>query len=100
MPPAAVSPLFNLFALMACIELERHHDHNPSIPDFLVPAYEKAWRDVVPLALHDLARSDDHLVVRTALAVIALARGLRRTGEVLFEFDDEELGEMLKGHQP
>ena len=92
-------PDYNTFALMCCIEIERHHDDNPPIPDFLLPAYEQAWRDVVPLALRDLARSDDEAVVETALAVIALARGLRKIGQALSEFDDAEFGEMMSAYR-
>ena len=52
------------------------------------------WDEVIPLALHDLARSEDPLVVQSALGVIAMGRGLERNAETLLEFTDG-LAQML-----
>ena len=89
------TPDWNTFALVGTIEIQRQHDDNPPIPEFLLAGYEQAWRDVVPLALHDLSRTDGRWVVQSALGIVALARGLRRTGEALLDFDEDEFAEMV-----
>lgn len=86
---------WNTFALVGCIEQLRGVGRNPVLPHWLRDGYEKAWRDIVPVALGDLARSSDPELVRAAIGCIAIARGLRRIGEVLLDFTDDELGEMV-----
>lgn len=92
-------PDWNTYALLGTIERERGARGNPPIPDWLANEYQGAWRDVVALALRDVARSDDPLLVRAALGAIAMARGLRRTAEVLLDFTEDELGEMVSRYR-
>src|SRR5690349_23245448 len=42
---------WNLYALAAVIEVERHRKSNPPIPDWLSADYMAAWRDLEKLAL-------------------------------------------------
>src|SRR5690349_1334877 len=92
-------PDWNTYALLGIIELVRHAQRNPAIPDWLEPAYHEAWREIIGLTLRDLARSEDPLLVQAALGVIALARGLNRTAEVLIEFTEAGLDEMVSEYR-
>jgi len=86
---------WNTYALVGAIEKARSAARNPAIPPWLKSGYEEAWRALPALALRDLARSEEPLLARSALGVLAMARGLRRAGEILLEFTDYELGEMV-----
>src|SRR5687767_4123289 len=54
---------WNVHALVATIESERHARRNPPVPHWLESDYGQAWRDVLRLALDDLRATDDLLVV-------------------------------------
>lgn len=92
-------PDWNTYAILGTIERERQARRNPAIPDWLVSGYESAWREIVELALRDLARSKDPLLVQAALGAIAMARGLRRAAEVLLDFTEDELEEMVSRYR-
>jgi hypothetical protein len=84
---------WNLYALAATIEIERHRKTNPSCPDWAEAPYSQAWSKLVMLALRDLANARDPLLIRSALAVVALGRGDLKLGSVLSYMDDSELTE-------
>lgn len=92
-------PDWNTYAILGTIERERQARRNPAIPDWLVSGYQSAWREIVELALRDLARSEDPLLVQAALGAIAMARGLRRAAEVLLAFTEDELEEMVSRYR-
>jgi hypothetical protein len=85
----------NFYALAATIEVERHRHANPELPAWLAPLYTEAWEALVRLALSDLARGTDPLVVQSALAVVALGRGALRLGALLAHLDPSEIEEYL-----
>jgi len=87
---------WNVYALVALIEIERHRKNNPPLPDWLRPDYEVAWRDVTNLALTDLAASNDPLTVQSALSVVAVGRGHLKLGALLCHFDDSEVAELAE----
>ena len=86
---------WNTYAILGTIERARQAHRNPSILDWLGSGYQSAWSEIIELALRDLARSEDPLLVQAALGAIAMARGLRRTAEVLLDFTEDELEEMV-----
>ena len=92
-------PDWNTYAILGTIERERQARRNPAIPDWLVSGYQSAWREIIELALRDLARSEDPLLVQAALGAIAMARGLRRAAEVLLDFTEDELEEMVSRYR-
>jgi hypothetical protein len=89
---------WNTYALVGIIELQRGKGRNPPVPDWLKDGYEQAWRDIPLIALRDLARSQDPNLTHAALAIIALGRGLRRVGQVLLDFTEDELEEMVAAY--
>ena len=95
---SAISPHrdWNLYGLVALIEIERHRASNPPIPSWLQQDYALAWRNVADLALHDLSTSADPYTVRSALSVVALARGERKLGALLAHLDSSEIDEILE----
>ena len=93
---AAVVRDWNVYALVALIEIERHRKNNPPLPDWLRPDYEEAWRDVITLALTDLAANKDPLTVQSALSIVAVGRGQLKLGALLCHFDDSEVAELAE----
>ena len=87
---------WNFYGLAATIELQRLWRANPQLPAWLEPFYHHAWTELLALALDDLRVDADALAVRTALAVVAFAKGSPRLGALLIDFDESELEDMLK----
>jgi hypothetical protein len=88
-------PGWQFFALIATIETERHRKGNPPIPEWLTEDYAKAWREVPDLAMAAVRMSLDPLVVRSALAVLALAKGELKLGALLASLDTSEIDELV-----
>jgi hypothetical protein len=82
---------WNLYALTATIEIERHRKTNPPLPDWLSPSYKVAWDGLVKLALSDLGGEPDELTLRSALSVIALGRGDLKLGALLNHSESAEI---------
>jgi hypothetical protein len=85
---------WRFLALLATIEIQRHSKKNPPVPEWLSAEYGQAWQNVVPLALSTLSESRDPLVIRSALAVVALAKGQLRLGALLAWLDTSEIEEL------
>lgn len=92
---ARTSHDYHFYGLPAIIEVERHHERNPPLPDDLADAYHAAWRDLLELALADARTVDDNQTLRLILGVIALARGDSKAGAMLTLVDESELDYFL-----
>ena len=92
-------PDSNTYALVGAIELDRAFEDNPEVPGWLRDSYSHAWVALPGLALHDLALSDDKTLVRSALAVLAIARGLEPEGDLLLRYSGEEIAEMVEAYE-
>ncbi len=89
-------PDWNAYSLVASIEEGRLAEASPSIPPELEQDYEQAWASILPLALRDLGETTDDLVVRSALAVVAHAKGQHTLATIALCTEDER-AEMLGG---
>jgi hypothetical protein len=89
---------WNLYALVATIEIERHRSNNPPLPDWLARSYESAWDALVKLALSDLAAGPDALTLRCALSVVALGRGDLKLGALLNYIEGDEIAAYVEDH--
>ena len=86
---------WNAYALATTIETERHARRNPPVPEWLAEDYGRAWATLAELAMQDLRATTDPLVVRSALAVVALARGATKLGAMIGSLDESEIDEYL-----
>lgn len=83
---------WNLYALAATIEIERHRKgSNPSLPDWLRGSYKDAWEQLMKLALIDLGGQPNELTLRSALSVVAIGRGDLKLGALLNHADTGEI---------
>jgi len=84
---------WELYALVATIEVERHAVHNPDVPDWLAEHYHEALEALRTLALGDLGGAADRLLLRSALSLIAVTGGDHALGTMLAGLDDSEIDE-------
>ena len=87
---------WNLYALVAIIEVERHRKGNPALPDWLQGGYEDALVRLSTLASADVASNPDSETTRAILAVLALANGELKLGAMLSGLDESELDEWVE----
>ena len=86
---------WNVYALVATIEVRRQRTDNPALPSWVRPEYEAALSKLATLALADLERAADPLVIRSAMSIVALARGDRPLGALLAWTESSEIEEIL-----
>lgn len=89
-------PDWNAYSLVASIEEGRLAEGNPPLPSGLEQEYEHAWAVILPMALRDFETATDDLVVRSALAVVAHAKGQHTLASIALCTEDE-WAEMLGG---
>jgi hypothetical protein len=70
---AAASRPEDFYALIALIELERHRQHNPPLPDWLADSYRAAWAQLPAIAARDLQDQLDPVMLDAIFAVLAMA---------------------------
>lgn len=86
---------WELYSLVATIEIERHRKSNPKIPDWLITDYEAAMQNLQNLAMADLAEASNPDLIRSILGVLALSKGAIKLGAVVSFIDNSELDEFV-----
>lgn len=76
---------WNVFGLVACIELERPAKRNPAVPSELRGAYFQALESVPALLAEHPERVWDPSLTPCAVACVALARGQRQFARVYLD---------------
>jgi hypothetical protein len=89
-------PQWNLFALTATIEVDRHRKGNPSLPEWLSDDYQLAWQKLAQLALTTLCKTTGSEALQSTLAVVAIAHGNLKLGALIIDLDSSELDEILE----
>jgi hypothetical protein len=87
---------WNLYAIVGTIEIERHRQDNPLLPDWLLDDYRQAWTRLAELGQHDLMTTEDGLTIRSILGVLALARGKIKLGMSLCYGDEDEIDQLAE----
>ena len=85
---------WNLYAMVAIIELARTKPQNPEVPDWLREDYFRSIEELARMGTKDILTVTESNTKRAILAVIAIARGLRTHGMFLVGYSDEELSEI------
>ena len=84
---------WNLYAMVAIIELARTESQNPEVPAWLREDYFHSIQELAQIGTKDILSIEDSDTKRAILGVIAIARGLRTHGKFLVEYSE---GELLK----
>ena len=86
----------DFYSLIATIESRRGVGKNPPVPQELSGEYEVAIEEARKLALQDLSSSPSPELTRFAMAVVALATGARKLGELLNALSEDDVVELLR----
>ena len=82
---------WNLYAMVAIIELARTEPKNPELPDWLREDYLRSIQELAQMGTNDIWSAEDADAKRAILSVIAIARGLRTHGKFLVAYSEDEL---------
>ena len=85
---------WNLYAMVAIIELARTESQNPEVPDWLREDYFRSIQELAQMGTKDIWSAEESETKRAILGFIAIARGLRTHGKFLVEYSEDELLEM------
>ncbi len=88
---------WNMYGIIATIELARDRVGNPPIPPDLQPSYSAAWAHLVDMGLRELATTGDPMLVNGILGVVAIAKGQRTLGRIAAHFTEDERIAILAG---
>ena len=66
---------WNYFALITVIEIARHDDHNPPLPEFLIGEYQKALSSVRNVAFTHPDKNWDEVLMSQIFSAIAAGKG-------------------------
>jgi hypothetical protein len=79
---------YNPFALTVAIELARGRGKNPEPPDWLKEDYDQALWEIAKYGCDNLNQEWDSSILKSLLALVAIIKGNRDLGELIFELDD------------
>lgn len=85
---------WNLYAMVAIIELARTEPQNPELPDWLREDYLRSIQELAQMGTKDIWSAEDADAKLSILSVVAIARGLRRHGKFLALYSEDELLEL------
>lgn len=86
----------DFYALIALIEIERHRQYNPPLPQWLADSYRAAWAQLPKIAARDLQGNLDASTLNAVLTVLALAKGDLKRGAMLMHMDSSEVEDWLE----
>src|SRR6185312_8402979 len=86
---------WNTYTLVATIDGARRNGHNPALPEYLRTEYEKALEQLAQLGLQELKDAKDPELVRSILAVLAIWKGLFVVAQLVGDFSEIELEELV-----
>jgi hypothetical protein len=82
---------WNLYAIVAIIELARTENGNPPLPDWLEDDYFRSIQVLAGMGAQEIVAATDPDTIRAILSVIAIAKGFRTHGRFLMWSEDELL---------
>jgi hypothetical protein len=85
---------WNLYAIVAIIELARTESRNPELPEWLREDYFRSIQVLAEIGTTEILPAKDTETKRAILGVIAIAKGLRTHAKFLVEYTEDELLEM------
>jgi hypothetical protein len=85
---------WNTYAMVAIVELARSKGSNPDVPEWLKEDYFDAIQELAEIGLKEFLRSVDPDVTRAILSILAIAKGLRRHGDLLINYSEDEMSEL------
>jgi hypothetical protein len=87
---------WNVLALCATIEQQRHLGDNPSIPIEYLGYYEGGLRELKSFIIDNLDSVDDEITLRSAISALAACKGQIRLSKAIIELSEDVLEEFLE----
>ena len=84
---------WNIYVIVAIIELARNEGQNPDVPEWLKDDYFSAIRELAEAGAAEVLRAKDPDTIRAILSVLALQRGLRIYAKLLACYSEDEVSE-------
>lgn len=84
---------WNTYAIVAIIELARRRGNNPDVPKWLKEDYVHAIQQLADIGTIEFLQSEDADVSRAILSILAIAKGLRKHGDILINYSEDELSD-------
>jgi hypothetical protein len=88
---------WDIYAIVAVIELARDAGHNPEVPSWLEKDYFSAIRELAELGAAELLNTTDSDASRAILSILAIAKSARTHARLLLNYSEEELLEIMRG---
>jgi hypothetical protein len=85
---------WNLYGIVAIIELARTEPQNPEVPDWLRDDYFRSLQELAQMGTKAILSADESEAKRAILSIIAIAKGLRSHGKFLVTYSEDELLEL------
>ncbi len=85
---------WNIYAIVATIDLARERNKNPEVPAWLGDSYFQAIQELAIFGSKEILQSSGPELVWSILAVLALPRGARTRAWFLLNYSENELLDM------
>lgn len=85
---------WNIYAIVATIELARNVGKNPDVPQWLRQGYEDAIHSLAMTGLSELPQAHDAAAIRSILSVVAIWKGARIYPRFINELTEDEWREL------
>ena len=82
---------WNVYAIVAVIELARKEGTNPDVPRWIADDYFQAIRALSEIGATEVLQAETGEEVRAILSVIAIQKGLRIHANFLVNYSEDEL---------
>lgn len=89
---------WNFYALVGLIEIERLRKTNPPVPDWLRADYKKALSELYKICIKDLSQTQDHLMIRSIIGVLAVLKKKYALAVMILYSDESEVNEYINEH--
>jgi len=87
---------WNTYALVASINAAQGVGDNPDMPEWARRDFDAAIRELAEIGLSELGRTSDSTTVRSILAVMAMVFGVPKHGQLLLEYSDDEISDLIE----
>jgi hypothetical protein len=85
---------WNIYAIVAIIDLARNMGLNPDVPDCLKISYFNAIEELARIGSVEILQASDSETARAILSILAIAKGLRSFGRFLVSYSEDELSDI------
>ena len=85
---------WNIYAMVAIIELARKKGTNPDVPRWISDDYFQAIKELAEIGAKNVLQSNNADFTRAILSIIAIEKGLRIHGKFLVNYSEVEMIEI------